>query len=393
MKTLELESFGPIEEAKLTFGDLTILVGPQASGKSLTVQLVKAIEDAGAIRKTLKQHGFEWLKGESPLKDYLSLYFGGGMTSVVNAETQIAVDGKQLDFLKKVVKPRGRLNTDHSVFLIPAQRVLTLHDGWPHPFMSFSVGDPYCLRTFSDDLRRQMDRGLGSGKAIFPQKGRLKEELRRLIDTGIYVGGSVKLETQGMRKCVVLQPHPGGPSLPFNAWSAGQREFTPLLLGLYWLMPPTRVLKKEHVTTVIIEEPEMGLHPQAIMSFCLLALELLHRGYKVVISTHSPVVLDVVSALRELKAVQKKMALQALKSIFAIRRLGPPIASVLESSLKKDYRVYAFDRTDEKVTVKDISSLDPGSDDELISGWGGLSGFSGRVADVVGAALMKAEAT
>ena len=42
----------------------------------------------------------------------------------------------------------------------------------------------------------------------------------------------------------------------------------------------------------------MGLHPQGIATAMLLVLELLRRGYKVVLSTHSTVVLDMVWALR-----------------------------------------------------------------------------------------------
>ena len=60
---------------------------------------------------------------------------------------------------------------------------------------------------------------------------------------------------------------------------------------------------------------------------------------------------------------------------------------VFASALEKDYRVYFFDRTDDEVEVRDISSLDPGDDDDRVAGWGGLSGFSGRIADIVGDAL------
>ena len=49
MKRLRVTAFGPIQEADVKFGDLTVLVGPQASGKSLFVQLYKLIEDAPAI--------------------------------------------------------------------------------------------------------------------------------------------------------------------------------------------------------------------------------------------------------------------------------------------------------------------------------------------------------
>ena len=44
-------------------------------------------------------------------------------------------------------------------------------------------------------------------------------------------------------------------------WSAGQREFVPLLLGMYWLMPPAKISPAQRLEWVVIEEPEMGLHP------------------------------------------------------------------------------------------------------------------------------------
>lgn len=60
------------------------------------------------------------------------------------------------------------------------------------------------------------------------------------------------------------------------AWSAGQKEFMPLLLGIYCLSgPPTQVVNREDYEWVIIEEPEMGLHPQAIQSVLLEIIELI----------------------------------------------------------------------------------------------------------------------
>jgi energy-coupling factor transporter ATP-binding protein EcfA2 len=386
MQSLELSSFGPILSGTIEPGDLTVLVGPQASGKSLMVQLYKAIKDASAIRRALKHHGFDY--GEQKQRGFLTLYFGGGMESIWSDQTGVKVDGKVLDLMKGLVNPRGRIKPE-SVFLIPAQRVLILKDGWPRSFTDYSAGDPFCLRSYSESLRVLMEQGLGSGEAIFPQKHRMKAELRRLIDDGIYVGGKLTLDTTGMRKRVVLQPYSEGPSLPYSAWSAGQREFTPLLLGLYWLLPPSKIAKKEEIETVVIEEPEMGLHPQAIMSFCLLVLELLHRGYRVILSTHSPVILDVVWSLQELKELSPETALNALAKIFKIKSLSTTIKKLLGSSQSKSYRAYYFSRSEEGVTIKDISSLDPGSEDDEIAGWGGVSGTSGHIADCVGEALMQ----
>lgn len=62
------------------------------------------------------------------------------------------------------------------------------------------------------------------------------------------------------------------------AWSAGQKEFMPLLLGIYCLSgPPTQVVNREDYEWVIIEEPEMGLHPQAIQSVLLEIIELIKK--------------------------------------------------------------------------------------------------------------------
>lgn len=392
MRRLEVENFGPIRNADITFGDLTVFVGPQASGKSLLVQLYKLIRDAGAIRTDLKKYGYDWLHRDAPEREYCSIYFGGGLEGLSEG-TKIRRDGKALGF-DKLVKPGGRTPVAESTFMIPAQRVLVLQDGWPKPFMAYSEGDPYCMRHFSDALRLLMEQGLGKGDAIFPQPKRLKEELKRLVNRAIYIDARLKLDSAGPRKRIVLTPRGGASALPYSAWSAGQREFTPLLLGLYWLMPPGGVSRKNDIDTVIIEEPEMGLHPQAIISFGLLVLELLERKYRVVLSTHSPVVLDLVWALRELRSAKSTPALGALRAIFDVQRVSPPLKRVFDAALhkSKDYRTYFFERRDGGVVTRDISSLDPGADDPHVSGWGGLSGFSGLIAELVGEALDGASA-
>jgi hypothetical protein len=387
MKTLELKSFGPILGGQVEFGDLTVLVGPQASGKSLFVQMYKAIQDAGAIRENLRQYGFRLGLYRDSVPHFLAMYFGGGMQSLWKEGTAVLVDGKALDFRREVVNASGILPPKEAVFLVPAQRVLALQDGWPRPFLGYAAGDPYCLRNFSEALRKLMEAGLGSEKATSLRRGRLIPEVGRLVDEGVYVSGRLMLLTDGMRKQIALIPTVLSRPLPYNAWSAGQREFTPLLLGLHWLIPSGKTGRREAIEKVVVEEPEMGLHPRAIMSFCLLVLELLARGYKVILSTHSPVVLDVVWALRELRDVGEKAGVSALKEVFRIKRLGQPIRRVLAGALRMDCRTYYFRQSSRGVRILDISSLDPSDKDPDISGWGGLSGFSGDTADIVGRAL------
>lgn len=122
----------------------------------------------------------------------------------------------------------------------------------------------------------------------------------------------------------------------------------------------------------------MGLHPRAIETFLLLALELISRGYKVVLSTHSTVVLDLIWAIQHIK--DSKGNVRDILNLFSLKQGNNDLKKIAKNALTKDYRVYFFERGK---PVKDITSLDPGAEDEAISNWGDLNDFSGRSANVV----------
>ncbi len=381
MKHLRLTSLGQIREADITFGDLTVFVGEQASGKSILLQLVKLVLDAGNITQTLKKHGFDWQKKP---ENFLSVYFGEGMEGIwQDGMTKVTVD--KADFtLQKALSRRKRNKT---FFLIPAHRVVTLKDGWPRSFTDYATSDPYVVKEFSEELRLLMEKGLGSGEgAIFPQVGRMNKMLREVIGKSIFGEAEVKLDRSGFRKRIVLDV--AGSQLPFMTWSTGQREFTPLLLGLYWLMPSGKAEKKNNINWVVIEEPEMGLHPKAISALLTVFFELMRRGYKVIVSTHSAQVLELVWAIRYL--VKAKAEPGQLLKVLDLRSnyFSKPLAEVV---LGKTFKTYYFSRQDKDVYVKDISTLDAENPDEAISDFGGLTAFSTKVSDVVTEAMWRAD--
>ena len=49
----------------------------------------------------------------------------------------------------------------------------------------------------------------------------------------------------------------------------------------------------------------------------------------------------------------------------------------------KSFATYFFEQGKEGVTIKDISTLDAGSDDKAISNWGGLTDFASKAGDIV----------
>jgi predicted ATP-dependent endonuclease of OLD family len=377
MDNLRIKSLGPIKEANVSFGDLTLLVGSQASGKSIFVQILKLIIDKKHIRKTLEQYSFIW---STKPNEVLDRYLGEGMHGIWREETSIYYDNEIFD--KKYLTPKSKDANDNeeTLFYVPAQRILSISDGRPKNFMEFDTSTPYVLAYFSEKLRQLWQNELSKQEAIFPRSQSLKDSLKVSFNDSIFHDGQVVIDDKSGQK--KLKMNIRGMSLPFMTWSAGQKEFMPLLLSFYWLCPPSKISQRDKIKYVVIEEPEMGLHPQAIKSILLQVMDLMSRGYKVIITTHSPVMTEFAWAVKLLQ--DNKADYKSLVELFDIDNT-PPIKKIFTTILNdKSIKTYYFGREkDNEVIVKDISSLDAGSEDVAISEWGGLSSFISRASDII----------
>ncbi len=372
MTVLRIQNFAQIRDAELTFGDLTVLVGAQGTGKSLALQWLKTALDGQQVVAALRDAGQEVSRTE----DLIDLIFGIGMSAAWKVDTAVSWNGESI--APKRIAKRGSEN--ESVFYIPAHRSMLISDGWAQPFQKLTVDTPVVARLFSQNLFDRFTSRDSKDNKLFPLDRVLKQQYRELIDQAIFHGGTVGIEQERYTKRLKLSH--GDSQLPFMTWTAGQREFTPMLLGLYHLLPPRKLQKIKNIDWLIIEEPEMGLHPQAVMVFMLLVLDLLWRGYKVVLSTHSPQVLTVLWMLRRLRENQARW--QLVCEAFGIDKPRADLQKVATAALKKELRVHLLSfAKDGKVVASDISSLDPGADDDNESGWGGLTGFAARCGDVV----------
>jgi hypothetical protein len=375
MSKLVIRDFAHIATASIEFGDLTVLVGAQGTGKSLVLQWLKAAIDGRQIISALREAGQD-VRSPDALID---LIFGVGMGEAWHeGSTSVTFDGK-------AIRPAGigKLGGgEERVFFIPAHRSMLISDGWAAPFQKLTADTPVVARLFSQNL---FDRfSAREGDKLFPLERVLKKQYRDLIDDAVFHGGKVGLE-QDRQHAKRLKLTHGSSQLPFMTWTAGQREFTPLLLGLYHLLPPRKMNKQPDIEWVVIEEPEMGLHPQAVTVFMLLVLDLLWRGYKVALSTHSPLVLTVVWALRRLRESGARW--QLVCEAFGLTG-NQGLKKVAEEALTKDIRTYLMSFDDDgHVQSKDLSTLDPSADDQDVSGWGGLTGFSSRFGEAVRTAV------
>ena len=373
IERVRASGIGPVKEADIRFGDLTVFVGPQATGKSIILQLLKLLVDKPAIHETMRHFG---LAQHGHIGNFLNLYFGEGMESILSDESRVLLGQGRTPIKLSAYARRGQTVASEKMFYIPAQRVMSLRDGVTRPFTDFRAGDPFVLRDFSRRIHEIVQTEIGLDEDVFPRRQRFDRILREPLEEHIFGGFGLRNDTSGHQGRLVLN-RDGGSALPYLVWSAGQREFVPLLLGLHWLLPPSKTPRRDSLEWVVIEELEMGLHPNGIGAVLNLVMELRLRGYRVCLSTHSPHVLDIVWALRFFQdhegTAGDVLKLLGLRSISKTKKLA-------DCALKSEFKTYYFRRDG---MVRDISGLDPGSEDDAEGGWGGLTEFSGRVGDVV----------
>src|SRR5437868_10430477 len=89
-----LHGVGQMKEADITFGDLTVFVGPQATGKSIALQFLKLMVDTGYVLHEMKLYGRDW---SGRLPEFFDAYFDEGMRSIWKATSSVLWNGKQID--------------------------------------------------------------------------------------------------------------------------------------------------------------------------------------------------------------------------------------------------------------------------------------------------------
>ena len=88
---LSVSNLAQIREGSVSFGDFTLIVGAQASGKSLFLQMLKLIVDRHQIYETLELHAYDW---GGKFENLLNMYFGESMSGIWKSDTSVTWEGK-----------------------------------------------------------------------------------------------------------------------------------------------------------------------------------------------------------------------------------------------------------------------------------------------------------
>jgi hypothetical protein len=84
-------------------------------------------------------------------------------------------------------------------------------------------------------------------------------------------------------------------------------------------------------------------------------------------------------------------AIALFREMFNLRT-EDSVNALAASILTKSLRVFSLTHGERGSVSRDISTLDPTSDDAVVSGWGGLAGLSARIAEAVGDAITELDA-
>ena len=223
---LKLQHVGPIAEAELAFGDLTVLVGPQATGKSIALQLLKLMVDTGHVQDVMIRHGLDWSR---KLPDFLDAYLGEGMRGIwSNAKSTIWWRGQQVDMSKIAGQLKKRKN--ETMFYLPAQRSCSRCEmaGRGH-FPTTHRGTLFPSASTASNCDNSSKKEFGGGGDLFPQPRRLKREFRELLAAHVFGDFHLRVDKIGPQKRLVLGEN--GETLPLHGLVRRPTRIRALALG------------------------------------------------------------------------------------------------------------------------------------------------------------------
>ena len=201
---IQAAGIGPVARADIRFGDLTVFVGPQATGKGVFLQILKLLADKASIHAQMQKFGIAW---DDP-GDFLDRYFGEGMSGLWRPDSSRLTDGSRPVDLAKMGRgrrPKDGAHPSETLFFIPAQRVTSLRDGTTRPFTDYRANDPFVLREFSERLHWIVQNELGRDRRLFPQKNRLDEQLRRPLEEHVFGGYELRTDAAQFQRRIVLR--------------------------------------------------------------------------------------------------------------------------------------------------------------------------------------------
>lgn len=335
---LKISDFGPIIHSSVEFNKLTIFIGSQGSGKStiaklfslfmwLEKRLLRGLTSPSQIRKnsTFRTKLCAFLGLSSYFKDSSEIFFEGQHYMFSYRDSRITIDRKfateNLDVYKVMYIPSDRntltsLGDLEGLKLIP-EYLKSFRDEYNIARKEFSVFNmPFDNIHFEYDKKSEKSWIVGDNYKIKVSDA----------SSGVQAALPLLLVSSYLTRLVTDQNKEGiGHGLNIEEFEKLQKEVKDIINN----DKLSSEVKQEALAAVsskygysgfvnIVEEPEQNLYPtsQRDILYDLLRLNNTRNNNKLVITTHSPYIIDYLSlVLKAGEILRKRMANERIKDI------------------------------------------------------------------------------
>ncbi|WP_369929361.1 AAA family ATPase [Xanthomonas sp. NCPPB 2632] len=362
MRTLEIHSFSCIDSAKLELTDLTVIIGPQASGKSVICKIFYFfnrfpslipgwVSDASSpadIKERLTEEFVQWFPPSSWGPKGFTITFETGAFGITASRGRKARNGQYGCRIHFSEAFEALLASVFSTYAKAVQKKGAGQEQFEVHWRVFEALRKSIESGFGPDLPEE-SLYIPAGRSFFTSVGKIVTAFddQTLLDPVVHnFGRLVTALREGsfhrevktslldnieelMGGKIVQERNKqyfatnDGRSIPLNALSSGQQELLPLLDALKF------ALWREGPALVFIEEPEAHLFPDAQTSLVEMFARICNsyrrkaagkpvNPRKIVITTHSPYVLAKINTLIKAGQLTDDLPAQARRSLDSI---------------------------------------------------------------------------
>ena len=293
---LYLKNIGAIKEADVKLDGLTVIAGENDTGKSTVLKTLFSVIKSDNISKTSRL-------SDKRAKEILAIRFNlvfdanvskNGQIVFFNSKNEVMIDVEVKDnnYVKKFYRKADAKERFFDATFIQSPLIFDFIDFFNSVSkmreskkfdlnLNFNIKYPYTYWDLYDKLTTQN---------IFPAV-----KTQKVIDYMIsnLINGKFVVEKSGEISYFKNINNKAEKIKMFNT-ASGIKSF-----GVIQLLNQNRFLDKKYV--LLIDEPEVHLHPKWQLEYAKLIIELVKKGIKIIIASHSPYMIEAlyVFALKE----------------------------------------------------------------------------------------------
>ena len=378
MEKIKIENFAGIKSMDFEFNAINILIGPQGSGKSVTVKLlyffksffseilrsIDSDESKRELDKKQKEKFNTYFPKESWPKGNFKITYSLDKTTIKIEKVSNQLNFDYSDNLKKVITKARKLSSDEkkrisidpkrSSYSFKRELNEKLEKCFKQEISAESMASQFFIpagRSFFANIQKSIFSFLSDNRSLDPfliEFGSFYENLKRFYNRENSIDRVDKefdeiisqiLNSKYMReKEKDFLVHNDSRKVNLSNASSGQQETLPLMVIL-------RALNELHFTgsgaTIYIEEPEAHLFPiaqKAMVKLLARTFNNKNSKFQIIVTTHSPYILSSFNNLLQASRLTKLKPLESrniAKVVPKLEQISPDLLSAYSLNFGK----------------------------------------------------------